>query len=85
MHVSDFELIPVAEDGAVERGGDELLLARLAVAHGDEHVHGADLGDVVLGAVQPEVLHVALGDSVLLRRNGGGVVGAELVCTNAAW
>lgn len=72
------------EDGAVERGGDELLLARLGVAQGDEEVHGADLGDVLLGAEEPEVLLEAAAGGLQLGQDAGGVVGAELLVADAA-
>lgn len=72
------------EDGAVEGGGDELLLARLLVLDGGEHVHGADLGDVLLLAEEPEVLLEAAGGGLLLGHDAGGVVGAELLVADAA-
>lgn len=73
------------EDGAVQGRGDELLLARLLVAQGDEHVHGADLGDVLLLAEQPQVLGEAAAHGVALRHDAGRVVGAQLLVADAAW
>ena len=49
----------------------------------DEHVHRADLGDVVLRTVQPEVLRVPELRGVLLREDAWRVVHAELVCAGA--
>lgn len=72
------------EDGAVEGRGDELLLARLLVAQGDEHVHGADLGDVLLLAEQPQVLGEAAAHGVALGHDAGRVVGAQLLVADAA-
>lgn len=72
------------EDGAVERGGEELLLARLLVLEGDEHVHGADLGDVLLLAKEPQVLLEAAAGGLELGQDAGGVVGAELLVADAA-
>ena len=48
----------------------------------DKRVHGADLSDIMLRAVQPEVLHVALGSSSFLRGHAGRVVRAKLVRTD---
>lgn len=72
------------EDGAVEGRGDELLLPRLLVADGDEQVHGAHLGDVLLRAEQPQVLLEAAARGLHLRHDARGVVGAELLVAHAA-
>ena len=55
----------------------------IAALERDECVHGANFGDVVLGAVQPKVLYVALGGSSLLRGDARSVVRSELVRTDA--
>ena len=59
-------------------GGRDGLTA-IAALERDERVHGADFGDVVLRAMQPEVLYVALGGSSLLCGDARSVVRSELV------
>ena len=60
----------------------EMRTAVVRAEH-DEHVHRADLGDVVLRAVQPEVLRVPELRGVLLREDPWCVVHAEFVCAGA--
>jgi len=70
------------EDHAVEWGCDELVGA-VGLPEDDEHVHGADLGKIVLGAVEPEILGVSKLSSLLLGEDAWGVVDSELVGTSA--
>ncbi|KAK1848521.1 hypothetical protein CCHR01_08850 [Colletotrichum chrysophilum] len=72
------------EDGAVEGRGDELLLAGLLVLDGGEHVHGTDLGDVLLLAEEPQVLLVTAAGGLELGNDAGSVVGAELLVADTA-
>lgn len=66
------------EDHAVERWGDEFEGA-VWLAEDNEEVHGADFGEMVLGTVEPQVLHVANLGGFLLRVHARGVVCSEFV------
>lgn len=78
------------QDGAVQRGGDQLARA-VGVAKRGEEIHHADLGDEFLAAArgrlvaeEPEVLREALRGGLHLRDDAGRVVGAEFFVAHAA-
>ena len=89
LSLGDLELVPLAgelddglasntgENEAVQRSGDELLLA-LLVDPQEEDVHGTSLHDDAVGT-HSQQLAVALLLPLVGGQNGGGVVGAELV------
>lgn len=72
------------EDRAVQRGRPELPGPGLAISHGREEVHRADLGDKLLLAEQPQVLLEAALGGLELGHDAGGVVGAEFAVADAA-
>ena len=72
------------QNGTVKRSSDKLLLAGLLVLHGNEEVHSADLGHVLLLAEEPQVLLEATGGSLELGQNAGSIVGTKLLVTNTA-
>ena len=61
------------QNGSIQGRGEELSLARLVVPV-EHDVHGADLGQVVVLAVQPQDLLATLGFRCLLGHDGGCVV-----------
>mmetsp|Transcript_2165 Transcript_2165/g.6846 ORF Transcript_2165/g.6846 Transcript_2165/m.6846 type:complete len:249 (+) Transcript_2165:142-888(+) len=68
----------------LERRCDERRLAGALVGDQHEQVHGANLCQLVVLAVQPKNLRVALGTRLLLRHDGGPVVGTDLEGAGAA-
>lgn len=59
------------------------ILASLLVLPEDEAVHGADLGDLVIGSKQPQVLLVALLVGIQLGLDAGGIVASDLGITSS--
>lgn len=95
LALADLELAPLAsqaqdtvtsdtgQDRSVQLGGHQLGLA-LLVLPVHKAVHGANLGHLVIGAKQPQVLLEAFLVGIQLGLDAGGIVASDLGITSAA-